>query len=228
MQNDSEQRLHGASLADKIRDRLRASIMDGELKPGEKINIERVAAMFAISRTPVREAIKALEMEGLVRIEPHRGAMVETLALKEVEHRFAVRLMIEAYAAQIACIQADDALRAELTRIATRVAKEVEAGNQLGAKKMRLLADLNREFRHLIWKASGSAVLIRLLESLQLPQSFSDKFWAEPSVHAEVSRLHQKIAAAFEARDAELVKALVEKQLFASAYMIGNAASTAA
>ena len=91
------------SLADQARDLIRRAIFEGEIQPEERITIERIAADFGISRTPVREALKALETDGIVRIHPHRGAVVQRFEAKELYDRYTVRALLEGFAAELAC-----------------------------------------------------------------------------------------------------------------------------
>lgn len=219
-----EGRLKNASLSDLARDRLRAAIIEGKLRPGEKINIERVSEMFGISRTPVREALKALEMDGMVRIEAHRGAIVEPLAWREIDHRYAIRSMLEGYAAEQSCLNGGEKLSSVLEKNCSRVRREIEAPGKMSAKKLRLIAELTNEFHRTIWLASGSLTLIRLLDSLELPRSFSDSFWNEGEYREQVCRHHEEIAAAFTAGDSAKVRRLMERHMLASANMIASAA----
>ena len=220
--------LKGASLADLARDRLRAAIIEGKLRPGERINIERVSEMFGISRTPVREAIKALEMDGMVRIEAHRGAIVEPLAWREIDHRYVIRSMLEGYGAELACEHDEGQLLQALEKNCARVRKEISGASRLSQKKIHMIAELNNEFHRMIWMASGSPTLIRFLESLQLPRSFSDSFWVESDYREQVCRHHEEIVAAFKAGDAKTARQLMERHMLASAEMIADAAQSAA
>ncbi|HJS09789.1 GntR family transcriptional regulator [Sphingopyxis sp.] len=219
-----EGRLKNASLSDLARDRLRAAIMEGKLRPGEKINIERVSEMFGISRTPVREALKALEMEGMVRIEAHRGAIVEPLAWREIDHRYAIRSMLEGYAAEQACLNRGPEIASVLEKNCSRVRREIESPGKMTPKKLRTIAELNNEFHRTIWLASGSLTLIRFLDSLELPRSFSDSFWTEGDYRELVCSHHEEIAAAFGAGDSTAVRHLMERHMLASADMIASAA----
>lgn len=216
--------LKGASLADLARDKLRASIIEGKLRPGERINIERVSEMFGISRTPVREAIKALEMDGMVRIEAHRGAIVEPMAWREIDHRYVIRSMLEGYGAELACEHDEGPLLLALEKNCARVRKEIGGAGRFSQKKIHLIAELNNEFHRMIWMASGSPTLVRFLESLQLPRSFSDSFWTEVDYREQVCAHHEEIVAAFRAKDAGRARQLMEKHMLASADMIADAA----
>ena len=80
-----------ASAADAIRQK----IFDGALKDGEPLRQDLLAAEFGISRTPIREALVQLEAEGLIRIEPHRGAIVRGASVEDIEETFELRCALE-------------------------------------------------------------------------------------------------------------------------------------
>ena len=79
---------------------LRHKILQREIKPGEKISIETVAAGLGVSRTPVVNALKLLEGDGLVEIFPRRGTFVTELTTRDINELFEIRLLIELYAAE--------------------------------------------------------------------------------------------------------------------------------
>lgn len=220
--------LHGASLADQAKDRIRAAILEGKLRPGEKITIERIAAEFGISRTPVREALKALETDNMVRLLPRRGAIVEPLAWREIKHRYAIRAMLEGYAAELACEKGDEKLLTALERNCERLAKALINTRANSPAKLRALVELNHEFHHLFWSASESATLLRIIESLRLPGSFSEFFWSVQEYREVVAVHHSEITAAFRAGDPKLARKLTEKHLIVSGEMIAAAAQPGA
>lgn len=74
---------------------LREKILSGELQEGEQLRQDALAAEYGVSRIPLREALRQLEAEGLVNFNPHRGAVVSTLSLAEIEELFEIRAMIE-------------------------------------------------------------------------------------------------------------------------------------
>ena len=85
------------TLATEIARHLREAIIRGDLAPGERVNESRLTRELASSRSPVREAIRILAAEGLLTIEPHRGARVRPLSEDDLEEIFDVRLMIESH-----------------------------------------------------------------------------------------------------------------------------------
>lgn len=87
---------------DYIVEQIRNAIQNGELKPGQKLRQEELAARFQISSTPVREALRKLEAEGLVKSIPHQGVYVTRLSLEELEEHYRLRVLLECYATKIA------------------------------------------------------------------------------------------------------------------------------
>jgi DNA-binding GntR family transcriptional regulator len=85
------------TLAMEIARHLREAIIKGELAPGERVNESRLTRELTLSRSPVREAIRILESEGLLTIEPHRGARVRAVSDEDLQEIFDVRLMIESH-----------------------------------------------------------------------------------------------------------------------------------
>lgn len=85
-------------LADTVSSELRAAILDGQLRPGERIRQEDVARRFGMSRIPVREALRQLASEGLVVLEPHVGARVASLDLEELDEIYQLRERLEPFA----------------------------------------------------------------------------------------------------------------------------------
>ncbi|MBL8288197.1 MAG: GntR family transcriptional regulator, partial [Rubrivivax sp.] len=83
------------TLASAIAERLRQSILGGERAAGSQLRQDALAAEFGVSRIPVREALFQLEAEGLVRIEPHKGALVAGFALPEIDDVFDLRVLLE-------------------------------------------------------------------------------------------------------------------------------------
>src|SRR5579884_1869800 len=81
---------------------LQQRILDGVLRPGERIDLDAIAQELAVSRTPVRTALRQLESEGLVTIYPHRAVMVSELSADDLEQMYAVRIHLESLAAQLA------------------------------------------------------------------------------------------------------------------------------
>lgn len=101
--------------AHRIRLALENAIVDGRFAPGARIDPEALAAEYGCSRTPVREALQALEASGLLIVQPKRGTFVAQLGIPELLDRFEVMAQLESFCARLACRRAD---AADLARIA--------------------------------------------------------------------------------------------------------------
>jgi DNA-binding GntR family transcriptional regulator len=205
--------LKEVSLADQAYEMIRGAILESVLKPNERFTIEEMAARLGISRTPVREALKALQGDGMIRLLPHRGAMVERYAHDEIHNRYIIAAMLEGYAAELAA-HADaaglaDRLEANCAEL-DRLCQTVDASSE---EDIRKLTELNREFHNLIRQASSSQTLLRLLASLRQPTSYTMHYWQDADCRAISQDIHRKIAAAFRSGDPAAARALVEQHL---------------
>jgi len=87
-------------IREEVYQRIRKAIMNGEYRPGEHLHEEQLATQLGTSRTPVREALRKLEVEKLVIHHPHRGTVVSELSLDEIEELYEIRTLIEAFIAK--------------------------------------------------------------------------------------------------------------------------------
>jgi DNA-binding GntR family transcriptional regulator len=95
-------------LHDEVADRMRVLILSGGLEPRSRVNELELCERFGTSRTPLREAIKILSSEGLVELLPNRGARVASLSAAEIDEMVQVVAGLEAVAAELACLRAED------------------------------------------------------------------------------------------------------------------------
>ncbi|WP_410217420.1 GntR family transcriptional regulator [Paracoccus sp. (in: a-proteobacteria)] len=93
--------------AHQIRLALENAIVDGRIQPGDRIDPDRIAAEYGCSRTPVREALQALEASGLLNVQPKRGTFVAKLGIPELMQRFELMAELESFCARLACRRAD-------------------------------------------------------------------------------------------------------------------------
>ncbi len=120
--------LRGASLGEGITCQLRLQIINGTLKPGETLSENRIAADFGTSRSPVREAMKTLSNEGLIRLE-RMGAVVVGLGPKEVEELYDVRYLIESFVQQRMAGSDTGPLKISLQRIIDKMELAAKHGD---------------------------------------------------------------------------------------------------
>ena len=184
------------SLHDEILGRLRDLIVEGGLKPGEKIHEAELCLRFGVSRTPLREALKALAAEGLVTLLPNRGAIVARTTLTEIDELFPIMGALEALAGELACTRITDAEVANIRRDHRSMVTSFERGDWLH------YTQLNRAIHEAIFAATGNAALSALYQQL-LVRTHAVRFVARKSAHRWQQAVdeHAKILAALEKRD---------------------------
>jgi DNA-binding GntR family transcriptional regulator len=157
---DSTAPLGRASLHDEVVERLRDLIVEGALEPGARVPERELCARFAVSRTPLREALKVLASEGLLELLPHRGAQVTRLTAADLDELFPVMGALEALAGELACAQITEAELAEIRALHYQMALHATRGE---------LADyfrLNQRIHEAIMEAARNPTLARLYRGL--------------------------------------------------------------
>lgn len=129
-----------------VYDRLRAAIVEGRHPPGARLVEQRLAEELAVSRTPVREAVRRLEAEGLVVVERNRGAHVRPLDEDEIADLYEARARLEAYGAELAAARAEPADRVAIQAAADDFAATVPAGSAPDVAGVRALDAANARF----------------------------------------------------------------------------------
>lgn len=172
---------------------LRAAILSGEYGPGERLRAEALATRFGTSRTPVREALALLEGDGLVELEPRRGAVVRTWDADDLIDLYEVRAVLDARAAALAAtrVTADDLAR-------------LEAACEVGDADVDALIAANEDFHRVIIEATGSPRLMAALRAVAgIPRPFKAVFWNEPEQRERSLAAHREILAGLRAGSAE-------------------------
>jgi DNA-binding GntR family transcriptional regulator len=146
-----------------VYDRLRAAIVEGRHPPGARLVEQRLAEDLAVSRTPVREAVRRLEAEGLVVVERNRGAHVRPLSEAEIADLYEVRARLEAYGAELAAARADAADLAAITAAADAFAAAVPSARATGLDAVRALDAANARFHRSLLAASRHARIRQLV-----------------------------------------------------------------
>lgn len=147
-----------ASKSDIVCALLREMIIGGELAPGEPLRQRDLAVRFGVSQTPVREALRRLESEGLVINDPHRGATVNESEAGAAEDQGQVRAVLEALGAQLASRHMTPTLVDEL-RAMNAVMEHMEDGDPE-------YAGANRAFHFKVYEIAGSPLLLSLMRLL--------------------------------------------------------------
>jgi DNA-binding GntR family transcriptional regulator len=184
-----------ASLTEQVYVRLREEILTCELEPGRELSEAELAARFDVSKTPVREALATLRLEGLIRTFPRRG-------FGDMNDLFDVRTVLEAGAAEFACARITDMELDQLERMADVV---YNRGEQPSTKRF---IEANREFHAAIARASGNDRLHQLvLRHITELERFFYLGARLRDVNTETQSDHHEIVAVLRRRDAGAARA---------------------
>ena len=155
------------SISDQIYERLKQQILHGEIEAGERLMQNQVAENLRASRTPVREAFRRLEQDGLVERVPQGGVRVTRLDIEAIQEVFGIRNVLEAYAIELACGRITTEEIGSLKRLVTQ-AEELLSSAELGREtKIKRIFELNSQFHDTIYRASANSYLIGMINSLR-------------------------------------------------------------
>ena len=185
--------------ADKAYLALRKALFEGIYPPGTRITEQEIAVMVEVSRTPVREAMRRLEAEGLLDVVAHQGAFVKTWSDDDAEDIFELRTMLEAFVARRA---AENASPEQLARLRELAEAQIREATDCRAGYLERIADLNSQFHQALQNAAASerlkATLATLTEAPLVLQTFRDY---APEDLVRSAHHHLEIVQALEAGD---------------------------
>ncbi len=194
------------TLREKILETIREAILKGTLGPGEKVAEPELAERFGISRTPIREAFRQLESEGYLTVIPRKGAVVTALSERDVQEFYAIKSILEGYAARMAAERLGEKEIERLEGINDRLEQLAREGD------IKTFFKVHNEFHDLFIKAAGNEKLHELIS--QLVMKFNRLRMASLSLpgRMEISvQEHRKIIEAFRKKDGERADNLVRK-----------------
>ncbi|WP_138464285.1 GntR family transcriptional regulator [Poseidonocella sp. HB161398] len=184
------------SLHAELTQTVRQKILDGELKPGEKIRELQLCEELEVSRTPMREVLKALSAEGLVTLLHNRGAIVSIVSAEQIQELFPIIAVLEELAGQIAAGTLSDAQMEELEALHC----EIEAGFEAGDEGR--YRNANRTFHEKLVEWTGNGSLLELYK-LVLTRMHMGRFLLQKTEAdwATAMQDHRDIMEALRARD---------------------------
>ena len=188
-------------LRDVVFQTLRQAILREDLAPGERLMEIPLANKLGVSRTPLREAIRMLEQEGLVVMIPRRGAQVAGISEKSLRDVLEVRKSLEKLAVELACERMTEEDMKEMNRAEEAFSAAVHEGDALR------IAETDEQFHDVIYNSTGNTKLVQLLNNLR-EQMYRYRL---EHIKDEKSRLslleeHQRMMTALRSRDVELAK----------------------
>ncbi|MGB9841001.1 GntR family transcriptional regulator [Thermovenabulum sp.] len=187
---------------------LREAIISGELKPGERLMEVQLAEEMGVSRTPVREAIRKLELEGLVVMVPRKGAYVAGLSMKDAADVFEVRQSLEGLAAALAAERITDEEIESLERVLLEINDAAEKND------INLIIQKDAEFHNILFKASRNDRLVQIINNLKEQiDRFRIQSFENPGRLKKLMEEHKKIVEAITERNVEKAKKLAEEHI---------------
>ncbi len=148
-------------LRDVVFNTLRQAILKGELEPGERLMEIQLAERLGVSRTPIREAIRKLELEGLVLMIPRKGAEVAKISEKSLRDVLELRRSLEELAIELACQRMTEEEIDELED-AQRVFREA-----VDSKDVMLMAEADEKYHEIIYQGTKNSRLVQILNNLR-------------------------------------------------------------
>ena len=176
-------------LRDVVFNTLRQAILRGELKPGERLMEIQLANKLGVSRTPIREAIRKLELEGLVIMIPRKGAEVADITEKSLRDVLEVRKALEELAVQLACEKITQEELEELEKAGENFKKVLKR-----SKDITEVAEADVRFHDVIYMATDNQKLIHLLNKLREQMyRYRVEYLKNPDVHEQLTQEHEEI-----------------------------------
>lgn len=213
-------RFSAQSVSQQISDYLRAAIVQGAVKPGQRLIEETLAQELGVSRTPVREALRRLEAEGLIEFEAQKGARVRPVSADELAELYELRVLLEGHAARLA---AQKITPKDVRALRDNIDKFLAILNQSDTRGQQIeqLIELNKEFHNRIIQLSGNRHLIRIAKSLLESNALYGVYYYHDEHKSRVSHQdHLDILNALEQHQAARAQKLMQAHLEQAQTMI--------
>ncbi len=192
------------TLRERIVDFVKEAIITERLKPGERVPEHELAERFGISRTPIREAFRQLESEGFLSITPRKGAIVSPITQKDVQEFYAIKSLLEGYAARLSCRKFTEKDLKRMETLNVQMAKLAKKDNVRG------FFNLDNAFHDIFLSACGNDKLYNLVNNLvQQFERFRVTSLSLPGRMGNSVKQHKDIIEAFRKRDEDQVEKLV-------------------
>lgn len=187
---------------------LREAIISGMLKPGERLMEIQLAEELGVSRTPVREAIRKLELEGFLVMIPRKGAYVAGISMKDIADVFEIRAAMEGLAAGLAAERITEEELEQLERHLVKIAECIDANDING------LVDADTDFHDTLYKACRNERLVQIVSNLREQiQRFRTTSLSSPGRMKYALEEHKTIVEAVSERNIELARALATEHI---------------
>jgi len=191
------------SLVSFITEDLEEKILEGTLKPGQRLIEAELCKTYGVSQTPLREALRILETHGYVVHEPRKGVRVIRITADEIEEIYRIRANLESLATYLAIKQSTPEVISELKRIHQKMIKVAEQ------KDTKAYYELNFKFHDIIINASQSRRLIQMIKAfVKQTDRFRRDILKFPEMLKSSIEAHEKVIRLFESGDAEKAESM--------------------
>ena len=195
-------------LRDVVFNTLREAILRGDLVPGERLMELQLAAKLGVSRTPIREAIRMLEQEGLAITIPRKGAIVAGMTEKDMQDVLEIREALEELSVQVACDKITDEEIAKLRENMENFETSLKSGN------LKRMAEADVEFHDVIYQATDNPKLINMLNNLREQMyRYRVEYLKNPRNHEQLLREHEAIYRGIMEKDKDAVTEMIRKHI---------------
>ena len=187
-------------LRDVVYNTLREAILKGELKPGERLMELQLASKLGVSRTPIREAIRMLQLEGRAVTIPRKGAEVAKMTVKDMEDVLEVREALDELAAKIACNKITEEQLQTLSKVKDAFEESTKTTD------IKQIAMYDEKFHDVIYESTGNVRLVNLLNNLREQiYRYRVEYLKNVEVYPRLIEEHETILKALQDRNQELV-----------------------
>lgn len=195
-------------LRDLVYTTLRQAILKGELQPGERLMEIQLADKLGVSRTPIREAIRRLEKEGLVTMIPRKGAEVAAISEKMLKDVLEIRMTLEKLALSLAIT------RASAGDVEALAEAEEAFRGAVDSAELIAMAESDEHFHFIIYRAANNGKLIEILESLKENMyRYRLEYLKDENYRKDLMQEHETIIKAFRERDMETGIRMTEQHI---------------
>ena len=195
-------------LRDIVFNNIRNAIISGELKPGERLLENQLSEKTGVSRTPIREALRKLELEGYVEMVPRKGATVAVATQKDIEDVLEIRATLEALAAKLACRYMTESQISSLTAAKNSFMEAADKEN------IEAMAASDTEFHTIIFSSANNQKLVQLINNLsEQIYRFRIAYLKNKSVLKKIISEHDALLASIIAGDSKLAAMVATKHI---------------
>lgn len=195
-------------LRELVLDAIREAIINGTLKPRERLMEIQMAEELGVSRTPIREALRKLELEGFIVMVPRKGAYVADVSFKDIADVFEIRAALEGLAAGLAAERITDEELEDMERLLA------EKADSIARQDMEQLIEVDTKFHEAIYRASRNDRLTAIINNLREQiQRYRTTSLAYPGRMKQSLDEHRSIVEAIQSRDIQLARQTAQEHI---------------